>query len=277
MSEFVEKDGAERGEAVLAIFQRGAEFTKQLLDENSRLRRELNALQTRDREAAQSDDEWDKLRQELISKIEELENQNHSIMEQLRSAEDENLEFAERYVDVEEQNNNLANLYVASYQLHSTLDPGEVVRVILEIVINLIGAEVFALYVCERDNDVLRAVAAEGASASMLPAIKVGEGMIGESVASGEVALGDPAAASLRPGEGGEPIVAIPLRVDDQPVGAIAIYRLLQQKDGFSALDDELFTLLAGHAATAIFASRLYSQSERKLNTIKGFIDLLTK
>jgi hypothetical protein len=54
------------------------------------------------------------------------------------------------------------------------------------------------------------------------------------------------------------------------------IYKLLQQKDGFSALDNELFTLLAGHAATAIFASRLYAQSERKLSTIQGFIDLLT-
>jgi GAF domain-containing protein len=73
------------------------------------------------------------------------------------------------------------------------------------------------------------------------------------------------------------PVVCIPLRVQDSPVGAIAIYSLLQQKDGFSPLDQELFTLLAGHAATAIFASRLHSQSERKLNTIQGFIDLLTK
>ena len=63
----------------------------------------------------------------------------------------------------------------------------------------------------------------------------------------------------------------------ERPIGAIAIYRLLQQKDGFSALDHELFTVLGGHAATALFAARLYSQSERKLNTIQGFIDLLTK
>ena len=69
---------------------------------------------------------------------------------------------------------------------------------------------------------------------------------------------------------------SIPLGVDGRPVGAIVIYKLLQQKDGFSALDNELFTLLAGHAATAIFASRLYAQSERKLSTIQGFIDLLT-
>ena len=79
------------------------------------------------------------------------------------------------------------------------------------------------------------------------------------------------------PAEGGEPVVCIPLRVEERPIGAIVIYRMLQQKDGFSPLDHELFTLLAGHAATAIFASRLYAQSERKLSTIQGFIDLLTK
>ena len=44
--------------------------------------------------------------------------------------------------------------------------------------------------------------------------------------------------------------------------------------DGF-LLDFELFNLLAGHAATALFASKLYSESERKLSTIQGFLDLL--
>jgi GAF domain-containing protein len=98
---------------------------------------------------------------------------------------------------------------------------------------------------------------------------------VGECVATGEVYSGEP--SPTPPAEGGHPVVCIPLRVDDRPIGAISIHRLLSQKDGFSALDHELFTLLAGHAATAIFASRLYAQSERKLSTIQGFIDLLTK
>ncbi len=85
-------------------------------------------MQVRHRHAAQSDDEWSKLRQELTSK---LEDQNLSVLEQLRSIEGENHQFAERYVEVEEENNNLANLYVASFQLHSTLDSSEVVKVIL--------------------------------------------------------------------------------------------------------------------------------------------------
>lgn len=277
MSEKEQNPGVDRGEAVLAIFQRGADFTRQILEENARLRQDLSNVQLRHSHAAQSDDEWEKLREELNSKIEELENANQTMMEELRSVEGENLQFAERYVEVEEENNNLANLYVASYQLHSTLDPSEVVKVILEIVINLVGAEVFAVYVNEESGDMLVPIAAEGASVADFPTLRVGDGFVGSSVASGEVELGDPSGGGLEPTAGGEPVVSIPLHVEGEPIGAIVIYKLLQQKDGFSALDNELFTLLAGHAATAIFASRLYSQSERKLSTIKGFIDLLTK
>nr|NIQ74510.1 diguanylate phosphodiesterase [Gammaproteobacteria bacterium]NIW11060.1 diguanylate phosphodiesterase [Gammaproteobacteria bacterium]NIW47176.1 diguanylate phosphodiesterase [Gammaproteobacteria bacterium] len=72
-------------------------------------------------------------------------------------------------------------------------------------------------------------------------------------------------------------IVCIPLKIKEHVIGVIAIYKLLVQKDEFTNVDYELFTLLAGHAATAVFSSRMYSDSERKLSTIQGFIDLLTK
>ena len=72
-------------------------------------------------------------------------------------------------------------------------------------------------------------------------------------------------------------MVVIPLHIQKQTIGAIAIFSLLQQKDGFTALDHELFNLLGGHAATSLFAARLYSQSERKLSTIQGFLDLLAQ
>lgn len=277
MSEVDDAARNEQGEAVLAIFQRGAEFTRNILAENDRLRRELSSVQLRHGQAAQSDEDWSKLRDELISKIDLLESQHESMLEQLRSVEGENQQFAARYVEVEAENNNLANLYVASYQLHSTLDPNEVVRVILEIVINLIGAEIFAVYVCEEVDGELRAVASEGEPVTRFPNHRLGEGLVGESVERGEVVLADPGMSGGSPASGASPVVSIPLRTEDRPIGAIAIYKLLDQKPGFTELDNELFTLLAGHAATAIFASRLYAQSERKLNTIQGFIDLLTK
>ena len=266
----------ERGEAVLSIFRRGADFMKQIIAENETLRGKLREMEHRQHEAAQSPEQWEELRLDLSGRIEQLEDENKTILEQLKAVESENHQFAERYVEIEEENNYLANLYVASYQLHSTLEPNEVFKVILEIVINLIGAETFCVYAYDDKVGNLQAMAAEGAPLSVFPEVCVGQGMVGESVESGEVASGDPAKGGTVPGEG-DPLICIPLRVEDEPAGAIAIYQLLQQKDGFSSLDHELFTLLAGHAATAILASKLYSQSERKLSTIQGFIDLLTK
>ena len=73
-------------------------------------------------------------------------------------------------------------------------------------------------------------------------------------------------------------MVCIPLRIEDRPDrGDRDLQPARSRRSGFTPLDHELFTLLGGHAATAIFAAQLYGQSERKLNTIQGFIDLLTK
>jgi len=262
-----------KADEFLGIFRKGADFTKELLRENERLRRQILSVEERQTNAAQSDVEWDKLREELIDRIRGLEEEKRDVLERLRAVEEENRQFAARYVEVEEENNNLANLYISSFQLHSTLNLSEVLKIVLEIVINLVGAERFAIYVADEKTRQLQPVACEGDELASFPVVAIGEGRIGEAVDTGDTWCGEP--GGERPP--GEPLVCIPLRLEDRPIGAIAIYSLLQQKAGFTPLDHELFTLLAGHAATAIFAAQLYGLSERKLNTIQGFIDLLTK
>jgi nitrate/nitrite-specific signal transduction histidine kinase len=261
-----------RAEEFMTLFNQGAEFTKELLQENERLRHELLSVQEDHRQATDPGD-WAKLRIDLLTQIDQLTQEKDSALERLKMVEAENRHFAERYVEIEEENNNLANLYVSSYQLHSTLALSEVLKIIIEIVINLIGADIFAVYVQDERSGELEAVAAEGSEMENFPKIAPGAGIIGGSVVSGETFCGDTRGSQ----DWAAPIACIPLRVQDRPIGAIAIYNLLEQKDAFTPLDHELFTLLAGHAATAIFAAQLYSQSERKLNTIQGFIDLLTK
>jgi nitrate/nitrite-specific signal transduction histidine kinase len=262
-----------QGEEVLAILKRGADFTREVLQENERLRAKLAHVHDRQNTAARSPEEWSKLRIELLERIASLEEENRSYRERLLEVEEENRRFADRYVEIEEENNNLANLYVASYQLHSTLDLDEVLKIVIEIVINLIGAEVFAIYLLGGRDDELQVVAAEGVEASEIPSCQVGSGAIGEAVTASDTTCFD----TGRSNDYTRPIVVIPLQIQKRPMGAIAIFSLLQQKEGFSALDHELFNLLGGHAATAIFASRLYSQSERKLSTIQGFLDLLAR
>jgi nitrate/nitrite-specific signal transduction histidine kinase len=266
-------DPSERAAEFVALFRKGAEFSHELIQENQRLRLALAEVESRQNTAAQSNTEWAKLRSELLERIQGLEVERADAMERLAKTEEENHQFVSRYLEVEEENNNLANLYVSSYRLHATLDLSETLNTVLEIVINLIGAERFAVYAVDEKTGRLEAVAAEGGRIGEFPAEEAGAGPIGACLETGEIAYPAP------PGEAepGQPVVCIPLLLQERRVGCIAIFSLLQQKEGFTPLDHELFSLLAGHAATAIFASQLHGQSERKLNTIQGFLDLLTK
>jgi nitrate/nitrite-specific signal transduction histidine kinase len=233
----VSGDGSARGEELLALSRRGARLAQQLLDENASLRERIGALESQS------------------------------------GCEDQSRRLAERIAQLEAENDGLASLYVASHQLHATLDVAEVVKVVIEIVINLIGAQTFAVYAYDEKTGLLEAVASEGADLALFPSMALGEGVVGAAVAAGVTrSRGTSASQDLA-----RPIAVIPLRVGERPVGAIAIFALLPQKDGFTPHDHDLFALLAAHAASALCAAQLYAQSERKLSTIQGFLDLLTK
>jgi len=275
MSEINEdKNSAKRAEEFLQVFKKGAEFTQELLKENERLRYQLlRAKELQDHRPAEAAVSAEMVL--LQKKIEDLEKEKTEILNRIREIEEENLDFANRYVVIESENNMLANLYIASYQLHSTLDFREVLQVITEIIINLIGAEEFAILLLEEKTGKFQPVAHEGIDLEQLPGFELGKGIIGNVGQTGEnYFIDDIENYSF---DYSHPMVCIPLKIKDHVIGVIVIYKLLEQKSRFAEVDYELFTLLAGHAATAIFSSRLYSDSERKLSTIQGFIDLLTK
>jgi transcriptional regulator with GAF, ATPase, and Fis domain len=250
-----------RGEEFLQLFKKGAEFTQELLKENERLRYRLLALEQQRGEPAPA----------AASGIDDKD----QLLQRNRELEAENAGFAQRYLEVEQENNNLANLYIASYQLHSTLDFQEVLQIIVEITINLIGAEEFALLLLDETSAELQPVAAEGVELEDIPTVPVGEGIVGAAAASGNEYFA--AATAGVTADLLHPLVCIPLKIKNDVIGILVISKLLQQKSTFAPVDYELFTLLAAHAATAIFASRLYSAAERKLTTIQGFLDLLTR
>jgi transcriptional regulator with GAF, ATPase, and Fis domain len=259
-------------EDFLHIFRKGEEFTQELLKENERLRFRIVDLEGRtnhvDRESG------DRVGS-LEERIRSLEEENTGLLERYRQVEQENKDFASRYIDVEAENNNLANLYVASYQLHSTLDFSESLRIVQEIMMNLIGAEEFAIMMLDERSNELVLVGAEGLGPEEKTGIPRGEGIIGIAAGTGEAYYrsGDPTDTAGT--DYTHPLVCIPLKIKDEVIGVLSIYKLLVQKTAFTDVDYELFSMLAGHAATALFSARLYSQSERKLSTIQSFLDLL--
>jgi transcriptional regulator with GAF, ATPase, and Fis domain len=270
----MEEESGYRGKAeeFLQAFKKGAEFTQDLLKENERLRYRLLEMENSlaSHSAAVGGDQ-----SHLLTRIKELEQEKQDILNRIQKVEEENQDFANRYIEIEAENNNLANLYIASYQLHSTLDFKEVLQIIMEIVINLIGAEEFALMLQDEKTGDLRAVACEGLDRDEIPPVRLGSGIIGKALQSGESYFADDMEVYQR--DILSPMVCVPLKIKEHVIGVLSIYKLLLQKKKFAQVDYELFTLLAGHAATAIFGARLYSDSERRLSTIQGFLDLLTK
>ncbi len=269
-----EKGLHSKGEEFLQVFRKGAEFTQELMKENERLRYRLIQLEESVRGPGDYPADAEDSRR-LLARVAELEREKDEILHRIKQVEEENKDFATRYVEIADENNNLANLYIASYQLHSTLDFKEVLQIITEILINLIGGEEFALMLLDDKINELRAVATEGISADDIPSVKFGSGIIGNVASTGENHFVQNLEKYKR--DLNNPMVCIPLKIKEHVIGVIVIYKLLVQKTKFAELDYELFTLLAGHAATAIFGSKLYSESERKLSTIQGFIGLLTK
>jgi nitrate/nitrite-specific signal transduction histidine kinase len=253
----------------MQIFKKGEEFTKELLKENEKLICKIAQLEEGVKQSGNG--ERTRLYEERIKTLEE---EIESLLDKYRTVEEENKDFATKYLEVEAENNNLANLYVASYQLHSTLDFNEVLRIVLEIVINLIGAEKFSILLMDEKTDELIPVASEGIAMDTMMKVKLGEGTMGTVAKEGESYFSE-TTAYAEAIDAKNPMVCIPLKIKEHVIGVISIYSLFIQKQQFSNVDYELFNLLAGHAATAIFSSRLYTQSERKLTTIQSFLDLL--
>lgn len=279
------RDNRPAARSIEQMLARAHGFTEKLLAENARLRKALAASHAsmgapRAGISPQSRERIEDLSHRLAeakARIESLEAAGSAPgagAERAERLEAELAELKRRHAELEEQNNNLANLYVASYQLHSTLDFKEVIAIVMEIVINLIGAEVFCVMLIDGKSDELAVIAAEGMERTPTTRIKVGDGIVGGVARSGK-------AHYRAEDEGGDedllhPLAAIPLKIKDHVIGVIVVQGLLPQKQRFSAVDYELFDMLAGHAATAIFSAKLYSESERKLSTIQSFLDLLT-
>lgn len=202
--------------------------------------------------------------QRLAEEVAKLEVELHSrataeslLKERLERVERESRNYSARYVEVEQQNTNLANLYVASYQLHGTMNRPAVLAAIKEIIINLIGSEELAIWELDMPTSSLHLVDSFGVDEVLWDRVALGTGIVGNAAKTGErFVRGQSNAAPF----GSERTItaAIPLKLDDRVIGVIGIFSLLRQKTQLESVDYELFDLLASHAASALFCTRVF-------------------
>lgn len=251
----IEEEGRSH-EDFLALFKRGLKFTEELLAENEKLRFRVASVEAElDTLRRHGPADGEGILRELRQKVRELEDEKARLMSSYKEVETLNRDYQVRYAEIEEEHNNLANLYIASYQLHSTMTFREVVQVINEIAINLIGVSRFTMYLLDAPTGTLHAIATEGYDLATAAPVKLGQGVVGTAALKRERHIAETAAARA---DG--PLAVIPLATLDQLVGAIVIEGLLVQKEGFTAVDNELFNLLSVHAATALLSGLLRDQ-----------------
>lgn len=257
----------ERNE-LLHNLTKGSQLTRDFLQAYDRLQQQVLALQgenARLRATLEADDAIKR----LILTIETLEADKDALlskMNQVQAAAAGSPDLSE----LEAELANFANLHVAANTLHSTLSPRGIARRLKEILEQLVGVEAYVIYLCTEPHRLVP-ITSEGLRPDEDPENRPKE-RFDEVVASGVSSILD----DLDPSQGeiSNPPALIPLSIDDNVVGVLAIVRSLAHKSQLNTVDFELFKLLGLHAAAALMASGLYAKAGRVLPQSEAFNSL---
>jgi hypothetical protein len=266
----IEELKQERDEFLKSFFRNGAKFTEELFNEREHARRKVAELEEENARLRAQIASNSAIR-DLIAKIGDLEKEKESLIKRTRKIEELSNITQESYGEVEAELANLANLYVASYQLHSSLSPRGVMRNIKELLAQLVGAEVYAVYLKDEEGDLLVPITSEGLSEGELLPIQVGEGWVGESFQKGEDFV---TTDNTRDGSLDRPSALVVLRMAERMMGIISVVRTLEQKTCFLQVDRELMKLLGAQAMSALVAASLYTNQGGKVPSHISFLEL---
>ena len=257
----MKKDEARGEDYVLKVRNNTQKYIEALIEENEGLQSLVGDL---DEQRKQSDRRLGVAESELGR----VESERQKLAERIGQIEVESQDLMDQFQEIERQNSDLASLYVASYRLHETIKRSEVIAVIEEIVVNMIGSEELAIFEMDDESGKLELVDSLGIDPNDLERVTINEsrideaaGVLQEVVETGQryvVESGD--GKSLEKNSG--LTACVPLVLDGNVIGAIAVFRLLDQKEKtLTPLDFELFDLLATHAASALYCSDRASET----------------
>lgn len=190
---------------------------------------------------------------------------------QLANAQADQEELTSQLVEAENLAGKLMSLYVATFQLHVSLDPVEVQNAIAEIARDLLGANSFALLIKDDQEGGCEVALESGVPEDSRFAgthYRGGDPVVDATLADGVLRMETDRSDS-------EALAAVPLRVEEVTVGALVIREVLSHKSTPLSADRDILDLLAAHAASALFAARVYSKTDRKLRTLQSLVNLI--
>lgn len=164
----------------------------------------------------------------------------------------------------------IARSLSSAVDLHTTLN------LIAHQTAEVMAADSCTIYLLDSDGETLRLKATTGLSPRSLgrSVLRVGEGMTGHAVLQGTAvyaakAQEDPHFKWVAEAEEGEfqALLAVPLIVNDQPLGAINVQTVAARP--FTAHQIDLFSFIADLAAGALAKAQLYDNQHRQLQELQ--------
>ena len=203
----------------------------------------------------------------LRKQLERVERESVTL-QRIASGLDEFVQQQEgRLTDLEQELNDTALLYVASEQFHAALDPKYVLRYIRELLEQLLGAEVFVVYLRTGEGSFMP-IASRG-----VPPKELAEGPAPAGPLDAVMASGQPIIVQGRPlpsGTLGAPVAAVPLLIEDRPIGAVIIAKLFAHKEGWAQADQQLLALLSTRTGPLLLGAHLIRMQTDLLGTLAG-------
>lgn len=233
-----------------SVFENGRQLAQELIREIEQTRKHVQELES-DNARLRVQLKSDNAIRELLTKIELLEVERRQLLSRSEEVERQARTEVEKTLALETELLNLGSLYVACAQLHSTLDPREVVQTLGQMLLQFVGAAAYVVYVLEGGS--LVPIASEGLTQSAVRKESSSEGVLATALSSYDL-------VSCSPGAG-TPMLMVPLRLGALRVGVVAVHSLLEQKHSLGEADYDLLRMMSTQAATALVGSRLYSAS----------------
>jgi signal transduction histidine kinase/sugar lactone lactonase YvrE len=178
--------------------------------------------------------------------------------------------LADRTRETERRKQELEALYRADAELHRHLDLDQVLNALVDIAVDILGADKSSLVIWDDHHERLRVRVAQGYHPETLSKMTFspGEGTVGHVATTGQpVAVRDTRTdprvikrAAITEPEGIRSYIQVPIEVAGEIFGVFSADYL--EPRAFGADDRRLFLALAQRAATAIDTAQLHEQSQ---------------
>ncbi len=191
-------------------------------------------------------------------------------------------ELSRQATDFEEQRANLLALAEVTQAVNSSLELDEVLRLVMDTLVQLTGAERGFLMLRDAQGEMITRVARNWEQESLAPhEFAISRTVVGRVVSSGEAVLTTNAQEDPRFG-GTESIIAyslrsivcVPLKVKSDLIGVIYVDNRIRA-GLFSQAELDLLTVFANQAAIAIENARLFESVRRTLAEVTALKNLM--